>query len=98
MGFIVREVLSRQGIGSTKVADPSGLEHRTDSILIYARSLEDVDWALGRLAEYQKSHRDHFLLDLPAAADFVEFRASFRALLAADGVDPEPPGRLARHP
>ena len=54
-------------ITAAKLAGPSGLMGRADAILIYACSLEDVDWALGCLAEYQAEHRDHFLTDLPAA-------------------------------
>lgn len=138
MGFIVRELLGRPGIASTKLADPSGLQHRADSILIYAVSLADVDWCLGRLSEYQATHHDHFLPDLPAAtrprkgltgvgtaaqparnsdsfgsylsrtaqaamhqpppSDFAEFRARVRALMTADGVDPDRPDRLSRRP
>ena len=58
---------TKRGIVSAKVADPSGLETRADAILIYAGSLADVDWALGRLSEYQASHGGYFLKDLPAA-------------------------------
>jgi hypothetical protein len=137
MGFIVRDVLTRKGIVSTKVAGPSGLETRADSMLIYASSLADVDWALERLKEYQATHRDHFLDQLPAGtrprltgvstaaepensgdsfgsymartiqtamsqppppADFADFRKRVRALLTADGVDPEHPDRLTHRP
>jgi hypothetical protein len=71
--FIVRELFqpgsegSRRGVVEAKVATPSGLSTRADSILIYLRSLTDVDRALARLAEYQTSHAGYFLKDLPAA-------------------------------
>jgi hypothetical protein len=67
MAFLVRDVLQRNGVLEAKVATPSGLVNRADSIVVYSRSLADVDWALGRVAEYQSTHRDHFLPDLPAA-------------------------------
>jgi len=68
MRFVVSDILKADhGVQSVKVATPAGLEQRADSALIYAASLEDVDWALGRLKEYQSTHRDHFLTDLPAA-------------------------------
>jgi len=68
MGFIVPELLKKErGIMEAKVATPSELSTRADSIVIYANSLADVDWALGRLSEYQAVHKDHFLADLPAA-------------------------------
>lgn len=54
-------------IPETKIAGPSGLVNRADSILIYACSLADVEWALACLADYQAAHPGHFLPDLPAA-------------------------------
>lgn len=56
----------RRGITSAKLAGPRGLMTRADSMLIYACSLADAEWAVGCLAEYQAEHRDHFLPDLPA--------------------------------
>ena len=64
--FLVKEVVTR-GIVEAKVATPDGLEMRADAILIYASSLGDVDWALGKLEGYQAQHGGHFLKDLPAA-------------------------------
>jgi hypothetical protein len=151
MGFVVRELLksesfaepggvsTKRGIMEAKVAGPEGLETRADSIVIYARSLADVDWGLERLSEYQASHRDHFLKELPAAtrprligvstaaepapslnsgsfglylthaaqaamsqqpppADFADFRRRVRAVMTAQGVDPDHPDRLTRRP
>ena len=147
MRFVVEELLKPEsptraeprGVMEAKVACPSGLETRADAIVIYSRSLADVDWALERLSAYQAEHRDHFLKDLPAAtrprligvstaaqpsptlkadsfgmylayaaqtamnqapppADFAEFRKRVRALMAADGVDPDHPDRLTRRP
>lgn len=57
----------KRGLTSAKLAGPRGLMTRADSMLIYACSLADVEWALGCLAEYQAEHGDHFLPDLPAA-------------------------------
>jgi hypothetical protein len=140
MRFIVAELLKPEhGVKEAKVAGPSGLQNRADSIVIYSRSLDDVDWALGRLSEYQTAHRGHFLTDLPAAtrprligvstaaepdpslnsdsfglymahaaraamrqqpapADFADFRKRVRAVMTADGVDPDHPDRLTRRP
>ena len=70
MRFVVKELLSvesQHNVLIAKVATPAGLEVRADSMVIYSESLADVDWALERLAEYQKQHLDHFLEDLPAA-------------------------------
>ena len=67
MQFVVQDVLAKPGFPEAKVALPAGLETRADSMLIYAHSLADVDWALGRLSEYQAAHRDNFLPQLPAA-------------------------------
>ena len=73
IGFIVRELFqpgpegSRRGIVEAKLATPSGLSTRADSILIYAHPLAAVDRALARLSEYQASHAGQFLKDLPAA-------------------------------
>jgi hypothetical protein len=69
MEFIVRELLrpaAEREIIEAKVAGPSGLQDRADSILIYTATLSDVDWALSRLSEYQSAHRGHFLDKLPA--------------------------------
>jgi HopA1 effector protein family len=68
MAFIVRELLKPgHGVLEAKVATPSGLPVRADAIVIYAGALADIDWSLDRLSEYQTSHRDHFLKELPAA-------------------------------
>lgn len=140
IGFIVRELLVKShGFMEAKVATPAELSTRADAIVIYAQSLADVDWGLGRLAEYQTAHKVHFLADLPAAtrprlngvstaaqpeaslkadsfgsylantaaaamsqqpppADFAGFRQRVRALMTADGVDPDHPDRLNRRP
>jgi hypothetical protein len=66
--FAVSQLLKAgHGVMEAKVATPAGLQNRADAIVIYSTSLEDVDWCLSKLSEYQSNHRDHFLKDLPAA-------------------------------
>ena len=67
MGFVVRELMKRPGITLAKVAGPSSLPTQVDSIVLYADSLADVDWALALLSKYQASHRDYFRPELCAA-------------------------------
>ncbi len=67
MGFVIRELMTKPGISLAKVAGPSYLPTQMDSMVIYARSLADVDWALVRLSQYQASHRDYFRPELCVA-------------------------------
>ena len=67
MGFVVRELMVRPGIMESKVAGPSSLPTQADSIVIYACSLADVDWAQELLSKYQGSHPDYFRAELCAA-------------------------------
>jgi hypothetical protein len=60
MGFVVRDLMTRPGIREAKIAAPPSLPGMVDSIVIYACSQADVDWALQRLSEYQSNHPDHF--------------------------------------
>lgn len=67
MGFVVRKLMTGPGITGSKIAGPAGLRSWADSIIIYARSLKDVDWCLERLSEYQAVHRDYFRAEICAA-------------------------------
>jgi acetyl esterase/lipase len=66
LGFVVRALMGRPGIMESKVAGPSSLPTQADSIVFYACSLVDVDWALELLSKYQTSHPDFFRPELCA--------------------------------